>query len=334
MAGYDLLERSEPPDRGRGGRRPGGARASSSGSRGGRGSGRRDSGGGRGRGLRRRRGRRLAWAGGLATVVGVATISSVVLSRHVTSPPAPACSVASTSGGTSGSSGGTSTGTSAGSFTLSPDQAQNASIIAAVAYARGLPDHAVTVALATALQESELANLPYGDLDSVGLFQQRPSQGWGTRTQLLDPAYAATAFYSRLVKVPGWTTMAVTEAAQAVQRSAAPDAYAQWEDEARALAKSLTGESQADFACRFDGFGGAVPAPGALQQAMASEMGTNLIGTPLPAKAGWATASWAVAHAYNYHVAQVSFDGRTWRSASGKWTHSHGAATGEVTVTP
>ena len=98
-------------------------------------------------------------------------------------------------------------------YQLTPDQGQNAAIIAAVAFKMGLPDHAVTVALATALQESGLVNIPYGDLDSVGLFQQRPSQGWGARTQLLDPVYAATAFYSHLTQVPGWSTMAVTDAA-------------------------------------------------------------------------------------------------------------------------
>ena len=84
----------------------------------------------------------------------------------------------------------------------------------------------MTVALAAALQESNLLNLPYGDRDSLGLFQQRPSQGWGTAAQILDPAYAASAFYARLVDVPGWESLPVTQAAQLVQSSADPGAYA------------------------------------------------------------------------------------------------------------
>lgn len=205
-------------------------------------------------------------------------------------------------------------------YTLSPDQAQNAAIIAAVAFNKNLPDHAVTVALAAALQESQLENLPFGDRDSVGLFQQRPSEGWGTRDQLLNPIYAATAFYGGLTKVAGWQTMAVTDAAQAVQHSAAPTAYAAWEDEARALAIPLTGEQPAGFSCLLVHFEGTVPDPTALGQALASEMGQNLIGTPLATKTGWRVAGWVVAHAYAYHVSQVTFAGRTWHASSGKWT--------------
>ncbi len=204
-------------------------------------------------------------------------------------------------------------------YQLTPDQGQNAAIIAAVAFKMGLPDHAVTVALATALQESGLVNIPYGDLDSVGLFQQRPSQGWGARTQLLDPVYAATAFYSHLTQVPGWSTMAVTDAAQAVQRSAAPSAYAQWAPEARALAIALTGEAPAAFTCRLGGFAGAAPSPSALAAAANNELGSGRLGTPATNKAGWAVASWIVAHAWQYHIHEVRFDGWTWASQSGRW---------------
>ncbi|MFL6053788.1 MAG: hypothetical protein ACJ72W_12870 [Actinoallomurus sp.] len=105
-----------------------------------------------------------------------------------------------------------------------------------------MPDHAVTVALATAMQESRLKDLPGGDRDSAGLFQQRPSQGWGTHAQIVDPVHAATAFYQRLKTLPGWKQLSVTEAAQDVQHSATPDAYAQWEPQARAIASALTGE--------------------------------------------------------------------------------------------
>ena len=119
---------------------------------------------------------------------------------------------------------------------LSIEQAENASIIAAVAERRGLPARAVSIALATAYQESKLQNLDGGDRDSLGLFQQRPSQGWGTPSSSCDPYYATNAFYDALVKVDGYEDMEITEAAQAVQRSAFPDAYADHEDDGRAIA--------------------------------------------------------------------------------------------------
>src|SRR5690349_304830 len=131
-------------------------------------------------------------------------------------------------------------------------QAANAATIATVGKRLGMADHAVTVALAASLQESQLHNLPGGDRDSVGLFQQRPSQGWGSVDQLLQPTYAARAFYRALARVPGWADPSVTDAAQRVQRSDAPDAYARWEGEARVLARTLTGEEPAGLACQFD----------------------------------------------------------------------------------
>jgi hypothetical protein len=102
-----------------------------------------------------------------------------------------------------------------------------------------LPARAWVIALATAQQESGLRNLNGGDRDSLGLFQQRPSQGWGTPQQIMDPMYAASKFYERLVQVPNWQTIPLTEAAQAVQRSAFPNAYAQWEPLAEALVGAL-----------------------------------------------------------------------------------------------
>jgi hypothetical protein len=220
-----------------------------------------------------------------------------------------------------------------GAYTLTTDQAQNAAIIAAVAYQKGMPDHAVTVALAAALQETKLRNLPYGDRDSVGLFQQRPSQGWGTVAQILDPAYAASAFYDHLATVPGWQSMAVTDAAQSVQHSADASAYAGWEDEARALAVALTGETPAALSCRIGHFGGAAPAAGALGQALASEMGTDMIGQTVTTATGWRVATWVVAHAYQYHVPQVSFGGQTWQASSGKWKTGSRSVPSVVTVT-
>lgn len=204
-------------------------------------------------------------------------------------------------------------------FRLSPEQAQNAAIIAAVALKMGLPDHAVTVALATSLQESKLTDLKYGDLDSVGLFQQRPSQGWGTRAQLLDPVYATTAFYHRLVQVAGWSTIPVTEAAQTVQLSAAPTAYEKWETEARALAIALTGEQPATFSCELQTFTGGVPNTSELDAAATHELGSPMLGVPLSLKTGWQVASWAVAHAWEYHIAAVTFGSWTWTAMTGSW---------------
>jgi hypothetical protein len=134
-------------------------------------------------------------------------------------------------------------------YRITPEQADNARTVAEVASVEGLPNHAVTVALAAALQESKLRNISHGDRDSVGLFQQRPSQGWGTAEQLTNPQFAATAFYRALAKVDGWETMSVTDAAQKVQISAAPDAYAKWEPEARVLARILTHEVSDTIEC-------------------------------------------------------------------------------------
>jgi hypothetical protein len=128
--------------------------------------------------------------------------------------------------------------------TMQQRQAGFAKIIDNVAVARGLPGRATLVALMTALQESQLENISYGDRDSVGLFQQRPSAGWGTVEQILDPTYAAEAFFGGpkpptppgLVDIDGWPSMSYTEAAQAVQVSAFPNAYARHEHAARRIA--------------------------------------------------------------------------------------------------
>ena len=110
---------------------------------------------------------------------------------------------------------------------LTPEQRQNAGIIVSTARSLNAPPRAWVIALATAMQESNLRNIPYGDRDSEGLFQQRPSQGWGTPAEVTDPVHATSTFLQRLLAVPGWDAMALTDAAQIVQRSAFPDAYAQ-----------------------------------------------------------------------------------------------------------
>lgn len=201
-------------------------------------------------------------------------------------------------------------------ITLSIEQAENAATIAGVGFAEGLPNHAVTVALATALQESGLRNLAGGDRDSAGLFQQRPSQGWGTYVQITDPVYAAQAFYRVLREQPDWQDISVTEAAQVVQRSAAPSAYAQWEPQARSIAMALTGESVAALRCRD------VPlsVPGAdVATVAARELGTAKLSGPQPIDRGWAIASWLVAHSARFGLDEVSYDGRTWTAGSGTW---------------
>ena len=151
----------------------------------------------------------------------------------------------------------------AATSTLSTAQRDNARIITRVGISMGVQMPGETIAIATALQESGLQNLGYGDRDSLGLFQQRPSQGWGTPAQIMNPAYAATQFYQHLLQVPGWRTMPTTQAAQAVQRSGFPDAYAKWEHQAQALATEFTGT----IACTPAGVAGSAVAAAAVNAA-------------------------------------------------------------------
>ncbi len=139
------------------------------------------------------------------------------------------------------------TGSAAGDGTnLSTSQVGNAQIIYNVSVAMALPSRAATIAIATAMQESRLENLTVAvDHDSLGLFQQRPSAGWGTPAQVTDPVYASKAFYDHLVLVPNWQTLPLTQAAQAVQISGFPDAYAQWETLASGLVATFSGAATA-----------------------------------------------------------------------------------------
>ena len=209
--------------------------------------------------------------------------------------------------------------TGSAGYLLDQEQARYATTIAAIGKSRGLPDHAVTVALAAALQESGLHDLGSGDRDSVGLFQQRPSQGWGSKPELLNPVYAASAFYQHLALVTGWETLPVTEAAQLVQHSATPDAYAVWEAEARALAEALTGEVPAAFSCSIPPTSPPPGAATALATAMSDELGSATLGTPLPAARGWTVASWLVGHAAEFGLSQVDFAGRRWTAGQDGW---------------
>lgn len=238
---------------------------------------------------------------------------------------------------------------------LSTAQARNASIIAAVAERRHLPARAISIAIATAYQESKLQNLGSGDRDSLGLFQQRPSQGWGTPQQIRNPYYAAGAFYDALVQVDGYQDMAITEAAQAVQHSAFPNAYADHELDGRTIASAMSGYSPAAFTCvvhtsdesnqreRANGLTlradavrraitkafGSVPmggfAPGGVSSGhMAGSAhyegrAIDIFVRPISAenkRRGWVLAAYLVANAARLSISTVIFDGRIWTAGT------------------
>jgi len=225
---------------------------------------------------------------------------------------------------------------------LAPDQAANAALITAAAVRRGLPPRAATIALATAMQESKLRNIGHGDQagpDSRGLFQQRPSQGWGTEGQIMDPYYAVNAFYDALVKIPGYETLDITDAAQQVQRSAHPQAYAQHEDMGRAFASSLSGQTPAGVQCTLRSAtagGNAASVATELDQAYggvdAQVDGTTLVVDADGAKA-WSVAQWAVANAKDLSVTRVEVDGHTWQRTGGDGWQLSGGPGGQVRIT-
>jgi hypothetical protein len=253
----------------------------------------------------RRNGLRLAIAGVALVALAGAVVGLKVLLTPASPPVAAGCEVRS------------------GSLTydLALDQAANATTITAVGKRLGLPDHAVTVALAAALQESQLHNLDYGDQDSLGLFQQRPSQGWGTPAQVTTPSYAAAAFFQHLASVPNWQNLPVTVAAQSVQRSAGPSAYAQWAAEARALAIAMTGEIPAGLRCQYPSLPTNTTAA-SLTDTISGELGGSALGVAVPAARGWTVATWLVGHATEFGILTVSFDGQSWSAATGTWSAS------------
>jgi hypothetical protein len=122
-----------------------------------------------------------------------------------------------------------------------PEQMGFAAIIAEVGARRGIPDQGIVVALMAAMTESSLRNLDHGDRDSLGLFQMRPSMGWGTPEQVRDPIYAANKFYDVLLTVPNWEGISPGAAAQEVERSAFPDRYNKYEQTAREILGALRG---------------------------------------------------------------------------------------------
>ncbi len=235
---------------------------------------------------------------------------------------------------------------------LTPEQAENAALVAAIGVRRGLPARAVSIALATAYQESDLRNLETGDRDSLGIFQQRPSQGWGSPAQITDPVYSTNAFYDALVEVDGYEDMPITEAAQEVQRSAFPDAYADHEDDARVLASALTGNSKGAFHCETPGSvdagdirlggNGLTPRAEAVRREAVAVFGELSLGGFAPGGVrsghmegsthydgravdiffrpiseaskvrGWAVASYLAAQAERLQIQTIIFDDRIW----------------------
>ncbi|WP_270887505.1 hypothetical protein [Pedococcus sp. 5OH_020] len=228
------------------------------------------------------------------------------------------------------------------SVDFDPSQTAYAATIEAVAEKRGLPARAATIAIATAIQESKLRNLKYGDRDSVGLFQQRPSQGWGTQEQILDPVYASNRFYDALVKIDGYETMKITQIAQKVQKSAYPDAYADHEQEGRLLASTLSGHSPAGLGCRLNDASTGDPA--ALKAALRNELGvtSSVSGHTLRVRASseraaWGSGAYAVATASRYGVTSVMVGSKKWtrtRDTDGwTWKDVRGKSATPTTVT-
>jgi hypothetical protein len=198
------------------------------------------------------------------------------------------------------------------------DQARFASIIAGVSVRRGLPPRAASIALATAYQETGIRNLNYGDLDSVGLFQQRPSAGWGTKQQVMNPYYATGKFYDALVKIKGWETADINDVAQQVQRSGYPEAYRDHEADARVLASALTGQSPTGFSCLDrSGTPGDVKALRSALQRTFGNVDDFARGSVITIRAGsekqaWAYAHYAVANAKFYGVTTVKVGNQLW----------------------
>lgn len=201
---------------------------------------------------------------------------------------------------------------------FSPEQSANAATITAIALKRGLPARAATIGNATAIVESKLRNIKFGDRDSLGLFQQRPSQGWGTEEQILDPIHATNSFYDALTKVDGYEGMEITKVAQEVQKSAFPLAYADHEEEGRILASTLAGHSPGGFGCRLDAATGSTPAAsiaGHLRTEMgvrATVAGAGVRVSGRSEQEAWAAGSWAVAHAEANNITSVTVGDRTW----------------------
>ena len=212
---------------------------------------------------------------------------------------------------------------------LSVSQAGIAATIAGVASQRGMPVRAVAIAYATALQESKLANLHYGTLDSVGVFQQRPSEGWGTARQIENPVYATERFFAALAEVPRYRRLPIYQAAQDVQRSADGSAYAQYSEVGTVMARAFTGAQPHEVLCSYGspvGKARLAAARTALDGAFGRLGGGALAGDPArrvdvnSPREGWAVAAWLTTHAAQYGITDVRYAGFQWlASGSGRW---------------
>jgi hypothetical protein len=223
---------------------------------------------------------------------------------------------------------------------LTTGQAAIAATIAGVASRRDLPARAVAIAYATALQESKLANLHYGDLDSVGVFQQRPSEGWGSARQLEDPVYATGRFFDALTAVPNYQRLPIYVAAQDVQHSADGQAYDQYATVGTALSTAFTGAEPHAVWCSYAD-PAAKPSLVAAGQAMTSAFG--LVARPAAgsgtmsvqagsAEQGWAVAAWLVSNAASYGITSVRYQGLEWLgfTGPGHWTAPAGEAASQA----
>lgn len=214
---------------------------------------------------------------------------------------------------------------------LDEEQAANAATITAVGLRRGIPERGLVVALATAWQESKLHNIDYGDRDSLGLFQQRPSQGWGTEEEVLDPRYASNKFFEKLERIPGWEDMRITDAAQAVQLSAYPEEYQQWAEDSQVMVSAYIGDADGALTCRHSTDHETEPSVAALTAALLNDWGDDTVytedadGVSVPVndtRDGWQYAAWLVAHSHGHAVTTVEYDGVTWTSSDGEWVRS------------
>lgn len=220
---------------------------------------------------------------------------------------------------------------------LSPAMARNASIIVAVSVELGLPEQAAVIAIATAYQESGLRNLDYGDRDSLGLFQQRPSYGWGTPEQIMDPWYSSQRFYEELVKFTDWESTDVNDIAQKVQRSGHPEAYRKHETNSIAVAAALRGSSQAALGClsftpddspERDGVERVLQALGLTVE----DTDTGWVIAAPDETTAWAAAHHVVANSYAAAVTEVAVGGQRWLPSSAQWEHD-GSPADPVRVT-
>ena len=236
---------------------------------------------------------------------------------------------------------GCTAGTGRAAVALDAEQAQIAATIAGVAHHRGMPPRALTGAYAPAMQETHLHDPDYGDLDSVGVFQQRPSQGWGPASKLIDPVYASTRFFRALAQIPGYRQMPVYKAAQAVQHSADGYAYQQYQPLAAHLTSAFTGASPRAVWCwpAANAAGRAQLAParraivkafGPLPVSRAASGGDppSLLVRASQPSLGWAVAAWLVTHAGTYRLHQVRYAGFQWPAPAGHtgWSKDAGTA--------